>query len=68
MKAFLITYNPIRRKWEDLEEKSKKISEGNISVTESWPDVDRETKKGDRLFLILQGEGPRGIMASGHAV
>ena len=68
MKAFLITYNPIRRKWEDLEEKSKKICEGNISVTESWPDVDRETKKGDRLFLILQGEGPRGIMASGHAV
>ena len=66
MKTYLLTWNPKRFDWDmeqDLNElKSHGFFDGRWSCGRT-----KRIESGDRLFLLRQGQEPRGIVASGYA-
>lgn len=65
MNYYLVTWNPNRFPWDDLEQVVEKIRqtgayEGRWSVGNR-----KRISPGDRVFLLRQGEEPCGIMGSG---
>ena len=66
MTTYLLTWNPNRLDWaieDDLRELNKRGF-----FDERWScGRTRRIEKGDRLFLLRQGQEPRGIVASGYA-
>jgi hypothetical protein len=65
--TYLLTWNPRRYEWEDFDENFKEFkTKGYLDYTWSCGGTKR-IKKCDRLFLIRQVMGPRGIFASGWA-
>jgi 5-methylcytosine-specific restriction protein A len=68
MATYLLTWNPARWQWEDLEESIKEIERHGYHEY-SWScGVTKKIRPGDRVFLIKLGVEPRGIVASGWAV
>lgn len=67
MKAYLLTINPRYWSWPDFDNVVKKTREGNYRFSEPWACANTGVRKGDRIFLMRQGDEKRGIMASGHA-
>jgi 5-methylcytosine-specific restriction protein A len=68
MATYLLTWNPKRWQWEDLEECAKEIEERGYHE-DSWScGVTKKICPDDRVFLIKLGAEPRGIVASGWAV
>ena len=65
MSTFLLTWNPARWHWADLAEVSRRTAEGTPYA--SWWSTGNRKKitRGDRVFLLKQGEAPRGIIAAG---
>lgn len=66
-KTFLITWNPQKWNWVDLQENIDHLE--NIgNVLRRWScGNSKNIKKGDRIFLVRLGEESRGIMGSGYA-
>lgn len=65
MPTFLLTWNPARWHWADLAEVSQKTAEG-VPFASRWSTGNtKKIAKGDRVFLLKQGEEPRGIIAAG---
>jgi hypothetical protein len=65
MLTFLLTWNPARWHWADLAEVSQKTAEG-VPYASRWSTGNtKKIAKGDRVFLLKQGEEPRGIIAAG---
>ncbi len=65
--TYLLTWNPLNWKWDDLEEESQRTAEGQ-PVDDRWSCGNtKRIRSGDRLFLLRQGVEPRGIVASGWA-
>jgi len=65
MRSFLMTWNPARWAWDDLEEQLRKL-ETEGSFEERWSCGNRrDLPVGSRVFLIRLGEEPRGIMGMG---
>jgi len=65
MKAYLFGWNPIKFKWDDLDEDIKKVSAG-IKFEENWSVVSHKTiQPGDRAYVVRVGVEPKGIFASG---
>lgn len=67
MKAYLLTINPRYWSWPDFDNVVNKTREGNYRFSEPWACANTGVRKGDRIFLMRQGDEKRGIMASGHA-
>lgn len=68
MATYLLTWNPQRWEWTDLAVIAAKTATGD-TVTLRWSTGNTtRVNPGDRLFLLRQGEEPRGIVAAGVAV
>lgn len=66
--TFLLTWNPTRWSWDDLKRECDRLSRGQ-SVVMRWSTGNtRRIGIGDELFLMKQGDAPRGIVAHGRAV
>jgi 5-methylcytosine-specific restriction enzyme A len=67
MKTYLLTWNPKRWKWTDIEAEGEQIQQNGF-IEEPWScGRNKGIVEGDRLFLLRQGLEPRGIVASGWA-
>lgn len=67
MSTWLLTWNADRWQWRNLTATVRKVRAGRPH-TERWSCAQtRAIKKGDRLFMLKQGNDPRGIFASGWA-
>ena len=65
MKAYLFGWNPIKFKWENLDEDIKKLS-ATGELTDNWSVVSHKTiQQGDRAYIVRVGLEPKGIFASG---
>ncbi len=68
MSTYLLTWNPNRWAWTDLDGAVYRVREEG-SVLRRWSCGNtRKTEAGDRVFLLRQGVEPRGIMASGTVI
>ena len=72
MKYWLLTWNPDRWAWDELnggfEDMKNRIDQVG-KVYDTWSTgVTKSIKEGDRVFLIRLGKQPKGIIASGYAV
>lgn len=68
MSTWLLTWNPDRWDWEDLDATVARVRKGRRRNDRWSCGVTRSIRSGDRLFLLRQGKEPRGIFASGWAV
>jgi 5-methylcytosine-specific restriction enzyme A len=67
MSAYLITWSPKRWMWEDLPKRIREIKRKGFCVTDWSCGNNKSIEKGDRLFLLRQGEEPRGVVGAGWA-
>jgi hypothetical protein len=65
MKAYLFGWNPIKFKWEDLDDDIKKLAAtGNL--VDNWSVISHKSiRPGDRAYIVRVGVEPKGIFASG---
>jgi 5-methylcytosine-specific restriction protein A len=71
MATFLLTWNPLKWHWQDLDTLSKAIREGQTASRRWSCGNSKRIKRGDRLFMIALGastEIEKGIFASGIAL
>ena len=67
MATYLLTYNPNRWKWDDIDIAIKQLNEEGRYI-DSWScSNSKKIQQGDRVFLIRLGVKPKGIIASGIA-
>lgn len=67
MATYLLTWNPKRWQWDDLQDDIDKINKKG-SMLGTWSAAgSKSIRRGDRLFLLRQGTEPRGIVGSGWA-
>ena len=65
MKAYLFGWNPIKFKWEDIDDDIQKLA-ANGKLEEDWSVASHKTiKPGDRAYIVRVGAEPKGIFASG---
>ena len=65
MRSFLMTWNPARWQWDDLDRQIQELQTQG-SFEEHWSCGNRrDLPIGSRAFLIKLGEEPRGIMGAG---
>ena len=71
--TWLLAWNPKNYDWENVEKPydyntviSNTKKQGAYSDT--WRCVSKNTKTGDRIFIIRLGQNPKGIIATGYAV
>lgn len=67
MSTYLLTWSPKRWRWADLGRQIGKIRKKGFCLTEWSCGNNKSIAEGDRLFLLRQGEEPRGIVGAGHA-
>jgi hypothetical protein len=66
MKAYLFGWNPIKFKWENLNDDIKKLKETG-KLEDNWSVASHKTiKPGDRAYVVRLGAEPKGIFASGY--
>jgi hypothetical protein len=63
--TFLLTWNPARWPWANLAEVSRQTAEGTPYASRWSTGNTKKITRGDRVFLLKQGESPRGIIAAG---
>ena len=67
MNTYLLTWNPQKWRWRDLSRRIAEIKKKGFCVTDWSCGNNKSIAKGDRLFLLRQGEEPRGIVGAGFA-
>ena len=67
MATYLLAWNPRRWDWEDIDDHVRELEAEGTTVRRWSCANSTRIREGDRLFLIRQGEEPRGIFASGVA-
>lgn len=65
MNTFLLTWNPKRWEWEEIDSAIKATKKGD-TYSNRWSCNTKQIHVGDRVFLIRVGAEPRGIVASGY--
>src|SRR5471030_1579122 len=66
MKAYLFGWNPIKFKWEDLDDDIAELK-AKGTIQDHWSVVSHKTiKPGDRAYVVRVGLEPKGIFASGY--
>ena len=68
MATYLLTWNPNRWQWDDLQANVEEIAQKGFHLGNWSTGVSKKIQRGDRLFLIRLGREPKGIIGSGHAV
>jgi hypothetical protein len=65
MKAYLFGWNPIKFRWDDLDDDIAKLQAGH-KLEEDWSVASHKTiQRGDRAYIVRVGVEPKGIFASG---
>ncbi|HEX7957620.1 MAG TPA: hypothetical protein VF508_11790, partial [Pyrinomonadaceae bacterium] len=67
MSTYLLTWSPKKWRWKDLSRRISEIKKRGYCVTDWSCGNNKSIEKGDRLFLLRQGEEPRGIVGAGWA-
>lgn len=67
MSTYLLTWSPKKWQWRDLSKRIAEISRKGFCIADWSCGNNRSINKGDRLFLLRQGEEPRGIVGAGWA-
>jgi 5-methylcytosine-specific restriction protein A len=67
MSAYLLTWSPNKWQWKDLSQRITEIKKKGFCITDWSCGNNKSIAKGDRLFLLRQGEEPRGIVGAGFA-
>lgn len=67
MRTYLLTWNPKRWHWENIQEDINELNENGFLIRRWSVGVSKNIKQGDRLFLIRLGSEPKGIIGSGWA-
>lgn len=67
MASYLLTWNPHKWNWSYLDESVRRVGQGK-NVKDTWTAKNHSICPGDQLFLLRQGQEPRGIMASAYAL
>ncbi len=68
MKTYLLTWNPDRWSWHNIQECIADIRNDGSSSRERWSTgVNKTINPGDPIFILRQASEPRGIVASGVA-
>jgi 5-methylcytosine-specific restriction protein B len=68
MTTYLLTWNPANWAWDDFDAFASAVRKNGASI-ERWSTGNtRRVARGDRFFLLKQGEGDRGIIGAGTAV
>src|SRR5690606_11551191 len=64
----LLTWNPKRWPWDELPAAADAVAARGVHI-ERWSCGNtRHIERGDRVFLLRQGQEPRGIIASGTVI
>jgi hypothetical protein len=65
MKAYLFGWNPVKFRWEDIDDDIQKLA-ANGKLEEDWSVASHKTiRPGDRAYIVRVGAEPKGIFASG---
>jgi hypothetical protein len=65
MKAYLFAWNPVKFRWEDIDDDIQKLA-ANGKLEEDWSVASHKTiRPGDRAYIVRVGTEPKGIFASG---
>jgi 5-methylcytosine-specific restriction protein A len=67
MSTYLLTWSPKKWQWKDLSRRIAEIRRKGFCITDWSCGNNKSILKGDRLFLLRQGEEPRGIVGAGWA-
>jgi 5-methylcytosine-specific restriction protein A len=65
--TYLLTWNPRKWRWTDLPKRIDEILRKEFCFTDWSCGNNKSIERGDRLFLLRQGEEPRGIVGAGWA-
>lgn len=68
MSTYLLTWSPKKWQWTDLSKRISEIKEKGFCLLDWSCGNNKSIAGGDRLFLLRQGEEPRGIVGAGYAV
>lgn len=67
MSTYLLTWSPRKWPWKDLPRRIGEIKKKGFCVSDWSCGNNKSIAEGDRLFLLRQGEEPRGIVGAGWA-
>jgi 5-methylcytosine-specific restriction protein A len=67
MSTYLLTWSPKKWPWKDLSRRISEIERKGYCVSDWSCGNNKSISEGDRLFLLRQGEEPRGIVGAGWA-
>lgn len=67
MSTYLLTWSPKKWEWHDLSKRIGEIRRKGFCITDWSCGNNKSIAKGSRLFLLRQGEEPRGIVGAGWA-
>lgn len=67
MNTYLLTWSPKKWRWKDLSRRISEIKRKGFCVTDWSCGNNKSIAKGDRVFLLRQGEEPRGLVGAGWA-
>lgn len=65
MATYILTWNPDKWRWEDLVAAAEQTAHGAMYRMDWSTGNTRRIQTGDRLFLLKQGEPPRGLIGAG---
>jgi hypothetical protein len=64
-KAYLFGWNPLKFKWDDLDDDIKKLADTG-KLEDNWSVISHKSiRPGDRAYIVRVGVEPKGIFASG---
>jgi len=67
MSTYLLTWSPKKWRWRDLASRIGEIRKRGFCVADWSCGNNKSIEQGDRVFLLRQGEEPRGIVGAGRA-
>ncbi|MDQ1611597.1 MAG: 5-methylcytosine-specific restriction enzyme [Pyrinomonadaceae bacterium] len=67
MNTYLLTWSPKKWRWTDLSKRIGEIKKNGFCLSDWSCGNNKSIARGDRLFLLRQGEEPRGIVGAGWA-
>lgn len=67
MSTYLLTWSPKKWQWKDLPARIREIRRKGYCVVEWSCGNNKSIVEGDRVFLLRQGEEPRGVVGAGWA-
>jgi len=65
MKTFLLAWNPVKWKWDNLDENIEELRHTGHTYHQWSIASYKKARIGDRVFLMRLGKEPKGLMASG---